>query len=65
MHFLEGTEENHEKPQSGLQVSGPRFDHGTSEYEAGVLTLAEDRDQVSLLLNKAINVKYRSRDRLS
>jgi hypothetical protein len=65
MHFLAGIEENHQKHLSGLQVSGPRFDHETSEYEAGVLKLAEDRDKVSLLLNKAINVKYRSRDRLS
>jgi hypothetical protein len=25
-----GTEENHEKPQSGQPVSGPRFEPGTS-----------------------------------
>jgi hypothetical protein len=29
-HLPVGTEENHEKPQSGQPVSGPRFEPGTS-----------------------------------
>jgi hypothetical protein len=41
-HLPGGTEENHEKPQSGLLVSRPRFNPGPSEYEAGVLPLNHD-----------------------
>jgi hypothetical protein len=36
--WLDGLWKNYEKPQSGRQVSGPRFDPGPSKYEAGVLS---------------------------
>jgi hypothetical protein len=35
--FLQ-TDENNDEPQSGQPVSGPRFEPGTTEYEACVLT---------------------------
>jgi hypothetical protein len=37
-HLPGGTEEVYEKPQSGLPVSGPRFEPGTSRIQTGVLT---------------------------
>jgi hypothetical protein len=35
-HLPREAEENDEEPQSGWAVDGLRFEHGTSEYEAGV-----------------------------
>jgi hypothetical protein len=37
-HSLGGTEQNQEKPQSGLAVSRSRFEPEPPEYEAGVFT---------------------------
>jgi hypothetical protein len=33
-HLPEGTEKNHEKPQSGWLVTGPRFETGTSRIRS-------------------------------
>jgi hypothetical protein len=33
-HLPGGTKENHEKPQSGQPVSGPRIEHGTSRIRS-------------------------------
>jgi hypothetical protein len=52
----EGTEKNHDNPQSGLLVSRSGFVPGTSEYEVGVST---NQPQRSVMLHQQLGLYNR------
>jgi hypothetical protein len=41
LHFPEGNEENHEKPQLGLPVSRPKFENITSRVQVPSVAVAQ------------------------